>query len=300
MRPLKLSVTIITLNESRNIERAINSVLPFAHEIVIVDSGSIDKTIEIARSFGSKIKIFEHKFEGYGQQKSYAAQLCESDWILNIDADEEVSEELCQSITNFIKSYGNDGSEGTDIAGMYRFARLNFHCGRPIYHGGWYPDYNIRLYNKKIVTWTAPFVHEELKYKQDSSEDGFHRYKNILLIVGTLNGDLYHYTFQDVDSQVKTNIKYAKLGSKKILSQFGYLEEVGEDEEYGSKINLLIKFRLILEIIFHPIIKFFECYIVKLGFLDGIHGFIIAVNAAHSIFMKYYFTYIETIECFKK
>ncbi|MBF0359886.1 MAG: glycosyltransferase family 2 protein [Oligoflexia bacterium] len=293
MRPCKPSVTIITFNESKNIHRAINSVFSIADEIVIVDSGSTDDTLDIARSFGEKVKIFEHKFEGYGQQKNYAADLCKNDWILNIDADEEVSEDLCNSIKELIDSSSTNYS--MDVAGMYRFARLNFFCGRPLYHGGWYPDYNIRFYNRRVANWAMPFVHEELRYKDDLEMlNKLNAPLSLKTMVGTLNGDLYHYTFQDVESNVRTNIRYARLGSKKILLKLSKSKSLDSLEKPNTD-YLLLKYRLLLEIFFHPIIKFFECYFIKHGFLDGVHGFIIAVNAAHSIFMKYYFAYMDLI-----
>ncbi|MBP9674588.1 MAG: glycosyltransferase family 2 protein [Bacteriovoracaceae bacterium] len=243
----KLSVTLITLNEEANIERCIKS-LSFAQEIIVVDSLSSDKTVEIAERNGAK--VYTKKFEGYGQQKNYAASLCQNEWVLNIDADEEISPELAKNIQEILKNPTCDA---------YTLSRLTQFCGKWIYHGGWYPDNIVRLAKKNKSFWTTPQVHEKLILKKEGN-------------IGKLHGHLLHYSFPSFESQVKTNLKYAKLA--------------GEILATTKKI-------CILSLLIRPFIKFIECYLIKKGFLDGVHGLVIALNASYSQFMKYAFAYFR-------
>jgi glycosyltransferase involved in cell wall biosynthesis len=147
-----LSVTIIALNEENNIARAIESVRGFAQEILVVDAGSVDRTVEIAGHLGAK--IITNPWRGYGQQKNYASAQAKHDWILNIDADEEVSPELGIEIQQTL-----DRNENQGIAG-YSVPRMSKYLGRWIRHGGWYPNRLVRLANRKNSAWTEPKVHE--------------------------------------------------------------------------------------------------------------------------------------------
>ena len=146
---MKLSATIITLNEEKNIAKAIQSV-SFANEIIVVDSGSSDKTCQIAKDMGAI--VYEHPFTCHGQQKNHAESLAKGEWILSIDADEQVSKTLQKSIQIALsqKDYS-----------LYKVNRLTNYCNRWIYHGGWYPDYLIRLYRKGEAKWSEPPLHEK-------------------------------------------------------------------------------------------------------------------------------------------
>lgn len=249
---MKLSVTIITFNEEQNIARAIKSV-SFADEIIVIDSYSSDKTVEIAKNLG--VQVISEEFLGYGQQKNFAADKCQGEWILNIDADEEVSPELKKAILNTINS--NNSYD------LYAINRLTDFCGKWIYHGGWYPHYLNRLCRKSKAKWTEPNVHEDLLPVANSP-------------IGKISANLNHYSFPTIESQVTTNIKYAKLGARDLI------------QRKKRKPNWP-------EMILRPLGKFFECYFLKKGFLDGKEGFIIAVNAMHSMFMKYSMaSYIES------
>lgn len=141
-----------------------------------------------------------------------------------------------------------------DPSTVYRFQRRTQFCGKWIYHGGWYPDILSRLYHREKASWSSPHVHEELSGEFISN---FHR----------LGGHLNHYSFPSVDSQIETNLKYAKLGAKKLKDPFF--------------VTMLIR----------PFWKFLECFLLKGGILDGKEGLVIAINAAHSQFMKYSFAY---------
>lgn len=242
MSSQKLSVTIITLNEQANIGRCLDS-LSFADEVIVVDSGSTDRTLQIAKEKGAK--VFTNDWKGYGQQKNYAHAQASGPWILNLDADEVVSADLAKEIKEAIQR--------SEFSG-YRIPRKTRFLGRWIMHGGWYPNYLVRLSLKDRSSWTEPKIHEELKVEGP---------------VGRLLNDLEHYTFDGIEDQVLANLKYAKLGS----------------EELKLKNKRPSLFRQILK----PWGKFIETYLLKRGFLDGWPGFVISVNAAYSIFLKYTF-----------
>jgi len=239
-----LSVVIITLNEESNIARAIESVRGFAQEVLVVDAGSSDRTVEIARHLGAK--VMTNPWRGYGQQKNFAVAQATYDWVLNLDADEEVSPELAVEIQHALER-----NESGGIAG-YHVPRLSKYLGRWIRHGGWYPNRLIRLANRKTAAWTEPDVHEEWVVRGP---------------IVPLVHDLLHYPFRDIAEQIHTNLRFSRLGSEVLRKR-------------GQRKSLVL-------LVLKPIGKFLETYVAKAGFRDGIAGFIISVNAAHSIFLKY-------------
>ncbi len=238
---MAISVTLITLNEEQHIQAALQSV-KWADEIIVVDSGSTDRTVEIARQHGAQ--VFTNPWPGYGQQKNFAHQKAKGPWILNIDADERVSPQLAQEIQSKIAGPGN--------ALGFSFPRKTYYLGRWIRHGGWYPNVLVRLGLKDQSRWSEPPVHEELLV------DG---------PVHQLVHPLDHYAFSSIQEQVLTNLRYSRLGSER-LKQKG---------QRPNRLKLLLK----------PFGKFLETYFLKRGFLDGLAGFIISINAAHSLFLKY-------------
>jgi glycosyltransferase involved in cell wall biosynthesis len=240
-----ISATVIAYNEEKDIARCLKS-LSFCDEIIVVDSFSTDQTAEIAKKLGAK--VYQKKWEGYGQQKNYAMSLAKNEWVLNLDADEEVTLELKDEILEKISS--NPKVNG------FMIARKTFYRNKWIQHGGWYPNYVTRLSRKSKSKWTEPSVHETLVVEG---------------MVEKLKNPMNHYTFQDMKDHFQTNVKYAKQGAIALY-------------EKGVKPS-------ILKLLLKPISKFFETYFFKLGFLDGLYGFIISVNAAHSIFMKYSYLY---------
>lgn len=240
-----LSITIITLNEEENIRHAIQSV-SWADEIIVIDSGSTDQTVTIAKELGAK--VFYNSWQGYGQQKNFAQKQASHDWVLNIDADEVISSELRSEIETALKKVQ---SGDLNAQGFY-FPRKTFYLGRWIQHGGWYPNHLVRLVYRPSASWTEPHVHEELQVQGT--------------VVG-LTQPLHHYAFSSIQDQILTNLRFSRLGSQDL-------------KRTGQKPSLC---RLILK----PIGKFIETYLIKRGFLDGLPGFIISVNAAHSMFLKY-------------
>lgn len=240
MIKLPISLVIITLNEEAHIERCIRSV-PFADDVVVVDSFSMDRTVEIAQKCGAR--VFQEKWKGFGPQKAFATAQAKNDWVLSLDADEalspELAEELCQKFASLDREAG------------YLFPRKSYHLGRWITHGGWYPDYQLRLFNKAQSQWNAADVHEKVEVKRKLK----------------VAHDLHHWVFDSLSDQVVTNDRYSTLGAKQLMAS-------------GKKFSYFKFFT-------KPVSKFIETYIVKRGFMDGIPGFIIAVGASYSIFLKF-------------
>jgi len=247
MAKLPISVTLITLNEESSIARAIQSVHDWAEEVLLVDCGSTDRTTQIAQDMGAR--VIYNPWPGYGKQKNFAQDQAKNDWILNIDADEEVSSELKNEIFEKFTLWSETPST---LPNAVAFPRRTFYLGRWIKHGGWYPDYVTRFYHRRRARWTEPAVHEKLEHQGSK-----------VLFQFPLN----HFTFMGIEDQVSTNLRYSKEG----------YSDLNRRGERGSAFKLLFK----------PVWKFFHCYFFRLGFLDGIPGLIIAVNAAHSIFLKY-------------
>lgn len=190
---VQISATIIALNEERNIARAIES-LRCCEEILVVDSGSTDRTCEVARLHGAR--VIEAGWLGYAAQKNYAAGLASHDWILSIDADEALSEGLEAEIWRLKKS----GPQ----ADAYEFARLARYLGRWILHSGWYPDYKVRLYHREKAEWVGEFVHESVRATGS---------------VGRLEGNLLHFTCESLTEHVKTMNAYTTLAAREIAAR---------------------------------------------------------------------------------
>lgn len=185
---MKISVCIITLNEEHNLPRCLRSVMSIADEIIILDSGSLDKTKEIALSFGTQ--FFEQSWQGYVKQKNAAIALARNEWVFSIDADEEVSEQLRDAILQLKQSH----QEPTRDA--FAVSRVVYFLGKWIRFGDWYPDYVVRLFRKKQGQFQGGAVHERLV------TDG---------AVGRLKGELFHYTYKDYEDQSKRIEKYSTL-----------------------------------------------------------------------------------------
>lgn len=242
---LPISVVIITLNEEKHIRQCIQSV-PFASEVIVVDSESTDRTVEMAGDLGAKVEV--RPWPGHRKQKEYACSLAHQPWILSLDADEYLSAELAQEIIDRFKS-----GEAEKLHG-FRMPRCSFHLGRWIRHGGWYPDYQLRLFKSGQAHWVGEKLHEKLELKNPEK-------------LGTLQNDLQHEVFEDLADQVDTNNKYSTLGAMEYL-------------ESGKKFS-------VWKLLVRPFGKFVECYLLKKGFLDGLPGFIIAVGASYSLFLRY-------------
>ena len=185
-----ISGVIITLNEEARIGEAIAS-LSCCDEVIVVDSGSTDRTREIAGSRGAR--VIERTWEGYSKQKNFAATQASSDWILSVDADERLSVELAAGIAAWKRS----GQPGTHRA--YSMPRRTFYLGKWIGHSGWYPDRKIRLYDRRHCRWEGDFVHESMVV------DGS---------VGRLQGDLFHFPYRDWNDHNRRIERYTDLAAK--------------------------------------------------------------------------------------
>jgi hypothetical protein len=202
-----LSVTLISLNEEANIARALESVR-WADDVVVIDSGSTDRTVAIAESLGAR--VVRNPWPGYGQQKNFAQAQARHDWVLNLDADEVVSGELAAEIRSALAQASADGTRG------FAIPRRTFYLGRWIRHGGWYPNRLVRLADRRHARWSEPSVHEALQV------DG---------TVRPLHEDLLHYSFAGIQDQVLTNLR---------LSRLGY-EELRRRGQRPSLLRLLLK-----------------------------------------------------------
>ncbi len=192
----KLTAVIITLNEQENIGRCIDSLKPVADEVIVVDSFSTDRTKEIAIAKGAK--FIDRAFTNYIEQKNFASSQATTDYVLNLDADECLSEALQQSVL----MSKNEGF--TDDA--YSMNRLNFYCGKPIKTCGWYPDTKIRLWNRAKGRWIGELVHEKMDLDKG-------------LKVAHLNGDLLHYSFSTPESLITQSDKFATLAAGQLKSE---------------------------------------------------------------------------------
>ena len=186
----KLSVVIITFNEERNISDCIKSVQPIADEILILDSFSKDKTIEIAEELGAIIK--RHRFDGHIQQKNRAKNMATHQWVLSLDADERASEEMRIVIPKILQNPKHDG---------YWFRRRNHYKGNWIKGCGWYPDAKLRLWKRDFGSWTGKNPHDTFKlYTNETSE--------------YLNADIIHYTYPNYETLKAQSLKFAKISAK--------------------------------------------------------------------------------------
>jgi len=240
---VKISAVIITLNEEANIARAIASAA-WADEILVVDSGSTDATRSIAAELGAR--VIEQPWLGFGPQKQFAAEAAANDLIFSLDADEEVTAELAGEIKQLVAS-------GRILDG-YRVPRLAIYAGRKIRHGGWYPDRQLRLFDRRKGRWSDDKIHESFKLAADATR-------------GDLKNDLLHYTCTDIAEHARMiQERYAPLSA--------------------AAMNAKGKRASILAIAAAPAFAFFRDYILRAGFLDGPQGLIIAGFGAYNVFLK--------------
>ena len=190
---MKISATIITYNEERNVARAIES-LRCADEILVIDCGSSDRTVELAEKHGAR--VIESPWPGYAKQKNLAAEQAANDWILSIDADESLSEALEGEIWQLKKN-------GPQFD-AYTMPRLAQYLGRWIRHSGWYPDRKVRLYDRRKAHWEGDYVHESVKVTGQ---------------VGHLDSNLLHFTCSSLSEHIKTMDRYTTLAAEQLIAQ---------------------------------------------------------------------------------
>ena len=188
----QLSVIIITLNEERNIERALKSVQKIADEVIVLDSFSNDKTQEICERY--KVRFIQEKWQGYAATKNLANEMASHKWIFSLDADEEVDAELEKHILK---------QKEQGFSGTYSVNRLTNYCGNWIKHSTWYPDKKVRIFEKSNAKWGGEFVHEELEFEKEVENQ-------------ELPGHLNHYSYYDyIDHRTRAD-KYSILTAQKL------------------------------------------------------------------------------------
>ncbi len=245
---MKISACIITFNEEKNIAEAVKSV-SWADEIIVVDAESIDKTREIAESLGAR--ILTNKWQGFSKQKQFATDSAENDWVFSLDADERVSEKLKGEILKL-----KNLSEIT-LADGFRVPRLTYYMNRPIRYSGWYPDWQLRFFNRKKGKWKDVLIHESVEMQKDAK-------------VGKLNNDILHYSVENAAQHHRMiGERYAPLAAEQMFQR-------------GKKTSAV-------KIATASLTAFFQTYVLKRGFLDGLPGFCIARFAAHHAFLKHLF-----------
>ena len=239
-----LSAVIITYNEEKNIRRCIESVRKVADEIIVVDSFSGDETVNIALLMGAVVK--QSHFNGYINQKNKAIALATNDYVLLLDGDEALSDELSNAILAEKKDFRFKA---------YSMKRCSIFCGKFIKHGLWYPDKKLRLFDKRYGSCGGLNPHDRIIMKEKKAA------------VKLLKGDLLHYTFDTLEEYRLRNEEVSMVAAQSI---------------YDAGIN---KSRL--KIIASPLWAFVNGYILRLGFLEGYAGFVIAVHTAQQSFLKY-------------
>jgi len=224
-----LSVVVVAMNEERTIGRVLESIRPIADEILLVDSGSQDKTIEIAEKLGAR--VVHQDWLGYAGQKNFALSLAKSDWLLSLDADEVMTPEAVAEVKEIVSGESAGKCDG------YKIPRILYIGEHPVRHGGFYPDAQLRLIQNGKGKFRDRMVHERIFV------DG---------PVAVLRYPMLHYSYRNVDEFTKAMDKYARLSAAEYKHD-------GSHKWRANKINELT----------HPLWTFFARYVLRLGFLDG-------------------------------
>ncbi len=243
-KSVPVSLVVIVKNSASSLRRCLESA-SFVNEILVVDSGSTDETIAIAQECGARVLYQE--WLGFGPQKKFAVNQAKNDWVLCLDADEYLSEKLQDEIFNLF--------QGELVHEAYRFARCNLFLGRFLRHGEGYPDWSLRLFNRKNANWTEELVHEKV------------RGTNGKLDVGTVYGDLMHESCESIARYIEKQNNYTSIQASQMLVS----------GQYVPKLKILIS----------PIVRFIKYYFLKFGFMDGLPGFVHISIGCYSVFLKY-------------
>jgi glycosyltransferase involved in cell wall biosynthesis len=237
---VKLTVTVITYNEAAHIQEVLDSVA-WADEILVVDSGSTDSTADLARTRGARVVVRE--WPGYSAQKNFAADSASHDWILSVDADERVTQELATEIRELL-------GKGPSATG-YRIRRVSHYLGRWIRTTDWYPDYQLRLYDRRVGRWNGRRIHESVQLRDGRP--------------AMLQGELQHYAYRDIPHHLKTIDAYTTLAAD-------------QWHEQGRRTNPI-------GLALHPPAAFLRNYVLRGGFRDGTAGLIISILNSYYVFL---------------
>lgn len=236
-----ISGIIITRDEEARIGACLES-LKWLDEIIVVDSGSTDRTEDICRRYPS-VCFVRHDWEGFGRQKNIALGLARGEWVLSVDADELISGQLADEITKVV---GNAGFNG------YMIKRKNFYRGRWVRHSGWWPDHVLRFFRKDKGRFSDRPVHESVEL------DGAY---------GFLEGCIEHHSFNCVDDFIRKAQSYSTIGARLMY------ERGRRPSAFGA--------------VARSVATFCKLYFLKLGFLDGYAGLLIAFSNAAGVFYRY-------------
>jgi (heptosyl)LPS beta-1,4-glucosyltransferase len=237
-----VTATIITKDEADTIADALRS-LAWADEIIVVDAESTDETVTIARQFTSRVYV--RAWKGYVDQKNHAASLATHDWIFSLDADERVPRELADEIRALLKSEPK-------VRG-FRMPRVSFYLGRWMRTTDMYPDYQLRLYDRRHAHWDGMYVHESVALNTG--------------LAGYLKSELQHYPYKDLSEHLIRMDRYTTLAARQMF-------------EKGKRATRL-------ELLFHPPAAFARNYILKRGFRDGKPGLIISLVNSYYVMLKF-------------
>jgi glycosyltransferase involved in cell wall biosynthesis len=237
-----VTATIITKDEADTIADALRS-LAWADEIIVVDAESTDETVAIARQFTSRVYV--RAWKGYVDQKNHAASLATHDWIFSLDADERVPQELADEIRALLASEPK-------VRG-FRMPRVSFYLGRWMRTTDMYPDYQLRLYDRRHARWDGMYVHESVALNTG--------------LAGYLKGELQHYPYKDLSEHLIRMDRYTTLAARQMF-------------EKGKRATRL-------ELLFHPPVAFARNYILKRGFRDGKPGLIISLVNSYYVMLKF-------------
>ncbi|MFT4174886.1 MAG: glycosyltransferase family 2 protein [Rhodocyclaceae bacterium] len=235
-----VSAVLITLNAARSIEATLAS-LGFCNEILVVDSGSTDGTQQIAARYGAR--VVHEEWRGFGPQKQFAVDEARNDWVLCVDSDEIVSPELERSIRQAMERPSHTA---------YAFARCNRFLGRYLKHGEGYPDYSLRLFDRRHARWSDDVVHEQVISLEP---------------VGRLGGDLLHHSEDTLESYLAKQNRYTTLAAQALVADGGDVSAA--------------------KLVFSPLFRFVKFYLLRGGYRDGAAGFVHIVIGCFNSFMKY-------------
>ncbi len=244
-----MSVAMVACDEEANVGRTLASIFNLANEIVLIDSGSIDCTLEIARSFGAKVRIFEEPWKGFARQKNSAIDKASCDWVLLLDADEAVSAELAAEIQTLLA--------GEPEFQAYWIPRLNQIFGRWMRHGGFYPDRKLRLFRKGAARLPDVEVHETLQTTEPT---------------GTLKHDLLHYQYPTLALYIEHMNRYSSASVPLALRK-------------GRTSRSLASF--LVNVVVNPAATFVKNYVFRGGFLDGREGLLLHLYHSAYVSWKY-------------
>lgn len=236
---MKLSVIIITKNEAHCIGDCLRSV-SFADEVIVLDSGSSDETVNICQSLGARVESAD--WPGFGPQKNRALDYASGDWVLSLDADEIVSDALRDEICQVIES---------SQLSIYSVPRLSRYLGRPMRHSGWWPDRVVRLFRRGSARFSPDLVHEKLVFSGPA---------------GRLRAHLEHEAFINLEEVLDKINRYSSAGAEMARQR-------GKDSSLGLAI-------------LKGVVAFLRTYVIRLGFLDGREGFMLAVSNAEGTYYR--------------